>query len=103
MAFGGQTKTGGLSRNSPIYGWWRPAWNLSFEGRVRNVATPHRKNDGRESRCSRCKVKVARAAGPSGGTHAGPFSCTRRELEGRVCSDRYGSVSDRYGPLRICV
>ena len=25
--------------NSPIYGWWRPAWNLSFEGRVRNVAT----------------------------------------------------------------
>ena len=24
--------------NSPIYGWWRPAWNLSFEGRVRNVA-----------------------------------------------------------------
>ena len=37
MAFGDQTKTGGLS-NSPIYGWWRPAWNLSFEGRVRNVA-----------------------------------------------------------------
>ena len=25
--------------NSPIYGWWRPAWNLSFEGRVRNVAS----------------------------------------------------------------
>ena len=24
--------------NSPISGWWRPAWNLSFEGRVRNVA-----------------------------------------------------------------
>ena len=23
---------------APIYGWWRPAWNLSFEGRVGNVA-----------------------------------------------------------------
>ena len=28
--------------NSPIYGWWRPAWNLSFEGRVRNVACDDR-------------------------------------------------------------
>ena len=24
--------------NSPIYGWWRPAWNLSFEARVGIVA-----------------------------------------------------------------
>ena len=24
---------------TPIYGWWRPAWILSFEGRVGNVAT----------------------------------------------------------------
>ena len=23
---------------TPIYGWWRPAWILSFEGRVGNVA-----------------------------------------------------------------
>ena len=53
---------------------------------------------GLKRECSRggC-CKVARAAGPSGGTHAGPFC--RRELDGRVCSDRYGSVSDRYGPL----
>ena len=36
-------------------------------------------------------------------THAGPFC--RRELDGRVCSDRYGSVSgsvtDRYGPVSV--
>ena len=24
---------------APIYGWWRPAWNLSFEERVGNVAS----------------------------------------------------------------
>ena len=24
---------------TPIFGWWRPAWNLSFEARVGNVAT----------------------------------------------------------------
>ena len=37
-AFGGQTKPGRLSQKPPIYGWWRPTWNLSFEGRVGIVA-----------------------------------------------------------------
>jgi hypothetical protein len=69
---------------APIYGWWRPAWNLSFEGRVGNVADGHgqgwRRRTRRGSRRARCSsvttIQVTRRRRARENLDTASLSCT---------------------------
>ena len=54
---------------TPIFGWWRPAWNLSFEARVGILADETRDEtaDGREASAAALWQRPARPPPLSGG------------------------------------